>query len=166
MGREDKSYPYGNWDIDSPLAVRCITKRVDELKQHEYARLCTLTLKGFGGDGYMQPKMNAAWQQRGVGGIGRKTYATYLKNADGHIVGWALTFPHDGRASGGGAVRVGDMATYFFVHPRMRGRGVGTRLMAAVKRRFGTVGVYPWDTVSRGFFTAMKIPRERQLSAW
>ncbi|MGW8267500.1 MAG: N-acetyltransferase family protein [Longimicrobiales bacterium] len=67
-----------------------------------------------------------------------------VAEAEGEVVGWAALSPVSDRCAYGG---VGEVAVY--VDPAMQGRGVGTRLLAALVRASEDAGLW---TLQAGIF--------------
>lgn len=129
------------------LRSRATTKTIPDLTPEEFQACCTLTLAGFGGYGSMQPRLKKLRRAED-----RDSFATFLKDDEGEIAGWALTFRDRMQVQW----RNKGYNTYFFVHPEMRRRGIGTKLYRSVRRRFGIVRVHPWSEESRGFFGSVR----------
>lgn len=132
------------------LRSRTATKTVKDLSQREYEECRELTFCGqahlnIPGEvdyGSMQGKLD------GLRGSTKPDYvgwATMLRNTDGEMVGWALTF------------RIAStLHTYYFVPAALRRQGIGTRLFRAVRRRFGPTKTHPWDRRSAAFFRTVE----------
>jgi GNAT superfamily N-acetyltransferase len=126
--------------------VRTRTQRahVADLDDELANTLRQLTLKGDGSYPYalMQPKFDELRRS----GHRSEAYATWVKDVDGNVVGWCLTFRNHSR----------EWETYFYVRPEMRRSGVGTKLYKSTKRRFGRIYVNRWDSTSTWFFDRME----------
>lgn len=112
------------------------TKKVRNLTPEEYKACYSLNMRC---QGLMRRKLKAFMHGD------NQAYASLHYNADGVLIGWALTFRD----------QYGNLSTYFYVRKNHRRKGIGKLLMTHVNKKFGQVRVYPWGesaNPSRQFF--------------
>lgn len=129
--------------------MRIRTKALTKLTTNEYRACHNLNMRGEGTMMYslMDQKENP------------NAHAVMAWEGD-KLLGWALCVPckdeHQNTATSWQR-RKSKYVTQFYVRVPYRGKGIGTRLMAAVKRLDETPAVIPHDRTSADFFASHKV---------
>ena len=112
---------------------RTVIRAVHRLSENEMVELSRCTYRG---RGTMQWQLNTLWNRKD-----KTARATIVREDDGTLVGWALTWERDG-----------EHWANFFVPPPFRRRGIGRKLADSVIRRYEVVNVSAWNRTSERFF--------------
>jgi len=114
--------------------TRIVTKTLARITPEEYLKIYGLNLRGNGG---MQGELSYL---RRNPDRAKETHIVMLKDGP-TVLSWALVFP-DGK----------ERTTYFYTRRALRGKGLGTRVMRAVKKVEPVPNVCPHTMESGRFF--------------
>ncbi len=137
------------------IALKIITKRVQELTSKEYKQCCSLTMRHHG-------LMMYTVQE---GRTYSQNYVAILAMEGDTLIGWALLTP----TKESGQVFVSDYArkmsrysVQFYVRKRYRRQGVARTLMNEALRHDSRPHVIPWDSGSAAFFVDYTVTADRE----